>query len=334
MAQLDFIDKIFCALPIRAFEVISIINPILPYYHMVSDDDVLHVKHLYPYKNMKKFISDLEFLQKKYRPISVKELIEHVKRGRKLDKGSFLLSFDDGYSQMHSTVAPILYEKGIPALFFVNPGFVDNRALSHDCKTSLLAEESRKDPQKISKVLRGLNLVSNSSDQELTTRILSINYRDRKLLDRIADAVDLSFDEYLATNKPYMSSSEIREMIDLGFCFGGHSFDHPRYSELEIDVQLSQTLGSLDYLKREFSLDYSVFAFPYTDKFLKRGFFDRIMNRVDITFGTSGILEDSISFNLQRINFEKSLRPAKCILARSLLKKRVLKWKKRLTIAR
>jgi hypothetical protein len=47
------------------------------------------------------------------------------------------LSFDDGLSACYDTIAPILLRKGVPATFFLNPAFIDNKALMFRYKISL-----------------------------------------------------------------------------------------------------------------------------------------------------------------------------------------------------
>src|SRR4029453_12175388 len=44
---------------------------VIPYYHVVTDEDLWHVKHLYGYKSPKQFIEDLEFLLRNSSPIGL-----------------------------------------------------------------------------------------------------------------------------------------------------------------------------------------------------------------------------------------------------------------------
>ena len=298
----------------------------IPYYHLVGDLEAVHVKHLFPHKNVREFVADIEFLASHGHAVGLKDVIDHVQGRATLRNPSFLLTFDDGYSEMASVVAPILLRKGIPAAFFLNPGFIDNAAMSFANKASLLVEEQILDPGRFREGLERVPAFRDIPPEEAAGRILAIPYRQRGLVDEIAGAVGLRFDDYLRRRQPYLSGDQIRDMIRDGFCFGGHSLDHPLYADLSLEDQIQQTLASVNLVRERFQLDYSAFAFPHYDRLVTRTFFERIRGSVDVTFGTAGILTDQVAPNLQRINFEKTLQPARAILARQILKKRVYRW--------
>ena len=77
--------------------------------------------------------------------------------------------------------------------------------------------------------------------------------------------------------------------------------------------------------KDRFGLSYSLFAFPHNDRYISRDFFRNTEGVFDLTFGTCGIAKDPIATNLQRINFERSLRPASRIVVRQLIKKAIFR---------
>src|SRR5690606_39560979 len=97
----------------------------------------------------------------------------------------------------------------------------------------------------------------------------------------------------------------INELIAQGFTFGAHSLNHPLYEELSLDEQIHQTLASIEDIKNRFQLDYTVFSFPFTDFKVNKKFFSAIKNHVDLTFGSAGIKDDEIAFNLQRLRSEE-----------------------------
>ncbi len=275
-------------------------NLILPFYHSISNDSPIHIKNLYEVKSVEDFIKDLDFLLKYYKPLDYFEFVEIVKGNKKSKKPGFLLSFDDGLSEFYHIIAPLLLKKGIPAICFLNSAFIDNKGLFFRYKASLLIEKYKQNPSLFEKT----SILKDKKN--IQQYLLSVDYKNKEILDKIAKKIDVSFEDYLMENKPYLSSEQIEELIKKGFYFGSHSIDHPEYRFLNIEEQVSQTTDSMEFISSKFKLDYRIFSFPFTDYGLKREFFNRIKSSIDFTFGSAGIKSDEISFNFQRIAFENS----------------------------
>ena len=105
----------------------------LPFYHVVSDSKLPHVLN-YPYRNTHQFIRELDYLLTHFNPVSLEDLLSKENIGKPV----FHLSFDDGLKECTEVIAPLLVNKGIPATFFINSGFVDNKTLFHRYKASLI----------------------------------------------------------------------------------------------------------------------------------------------------------------------------------------------------
>jgi len=293
-------------------------RPIIPYYHMISDDEKIHVKHLYGFKNIRQFKSDIDFLLKYFVPISLLDLISSLKTGASLKKNAFLLTFDDGFSEMHDIVAPILKEKGVPATFFASSAFIDNKELCYLNKLSIIVERLQ-NQKAVSPSSEIKKFLADAGVQygELYSGILSISYRQKDLADRIAELLDLNFIEYLAEHKPYLTSEQIAGLIRDGFTIGAHSIDHPLYALLSLEDQLHQTKESVCFIKKRFGLSYGAFAFPHSDNKVSNKFFTEIYGSglLDISFGTGGLINDECSQNFQRFSLEKPLFSADKIIA-------------------
>lgn len=315
---------LFSKIPVYILEKITRTHFIIPYYHIVNNDEVLHVKHLYDYKNIDQFISDLDFLIKNYVPVTLNDVLDFIKNDRFLPERSFLLTFDDGFREMYDVVAPILLKKGIPATFFVNSAFLDNKELFYQHKASILAEcFQHKISDKLTEEVRKL-LKNNELDcNDIPSSILSIKYQKKNLLEDVAKIIDIDFNDYLSESQPYLTSDQIESMIKNGFTIGAHSIDHPLYSSLSLRDQLHQTIESVKQIRSRFCLDYGAFAFPHSDHKVTTEFFEELYNSglVDISFGTSGMINDSYSNNLQRFSLEKPLMPAKRIIALQFARK-------------
>ncbi|MDP4246904.1 MAG: polysaccharide deacetylase family protein, partial [Bacteroidota bacterium] len=210
---------------------------LLPYHHLVSDEEVLHVKHLYPYKNIAQFSADLDTLLRHFRPVAADEVAAAVRGGKALPRNAFLLTFDDGFRQVAEIIAPILLAKGVPAVFFVNPAFLDNRLLFYRCKISLVIEalmQKKGQPQLwtacgeiVAQAASRGGGVGGGGDighaigpipaGELIGRIKRINNLNQDLLERLAPLLELSFDEYLRNKRPFLTSAEAWELQKKGF---------------------------------------------------------------------------------------------------------------------
>ncbi len=255
---------------------------VLPFYHIVADETPAHIYHLYEARSIDEFKSDLDFLLQNYQPISLHELIEFKKSNRKPKQNVFHLTFDDGLKEFYTIVAPILKEKKIPATIFINTDFIDNKGMFYRYKASVLTEKY---------AAKGL---------------LEVDFENANLIDELAKTLNYDFDEYLKKEQPYLTTSQIEDLIKDGFTIGAHSKNHPLYKRLSIDEQISQTLESIDIIVQKFNLNYKVFSFPFTDDGILKEFFSQIESKVDLTFGTAGLKKDSIPFNLQRIPMEKN----------------------------
>lgn len=278
---------------------------ILPFYHAVSDEDLIHLKHLYPVISTSRFEKDLDFLQQNYSAVSHNYLIDNKYSASLRSKRAFFLSFDDGLRQFHDVIAPILLQKGIPATFFVNTGFIDNKDMFYRLKISILIERVLKtelSPGQLSYIVehfRKYNLTYKHA-----TDFLLITDRSKELADLIAPVLNIDFKDYLAKNQPYLSAEQIKTLISQGFTLGAHSVSHPYFPTLSPTEQIDETLNSIRFLIDNFNAKERLFSFPYTDFQVSKSFFDAIKNEVDITFGTANLKLDTVSSNFQRIPME------------------------------
>jgi peptidoglycan/xylan/chitin deacetylase (PgdA/CDA1 family) len=295
---------------------------ILPFYHAVADIAPVHLKHLYNVRSIKQFNNDINFLLKYYTPVSIEEVYLKLKENRKLPKNSFLLTFDDGLREFYTNVFPVLKEKNIPSVLFVNSVFVDNKEMFFRFKASILIEflQNNKEHKAVKEAEKVFNNIM-TSIPDLETFTAKVQYPHRKVLDNLADFFNINFNEYLQTHKPYLSTIELKELQNNGVFIGAHSVDHPLFYLLNNNDRLQQTADSVNFIKNNFSQNISAFSFPFTDYGLNIDFFNRIYSTglVDITFGTAGIKKDAAKFNLQRIPVEDYKTDMKQILLHQYL---------------
>jgi peptidoglycan/xylan/chitin deacetylase (PgdA/CDA1 family) len=326
-------------LPMGILERAAGAGTLFPYYHLVADEEVHHVRHLYPYKNIRQFRADLDHLLKYLRPVAVDEVAGAVLSGTPLPPRTFLLTFDDGFRQVYDTIAPILLEKGVPAVFFVNPAFLDNQLLFYRCKISLVIEaliHKKSDDPLLPKCARMLEMGPSTTRDELIRGVREINNLNQHLLDRLAERLELSFDEYLRTVRPFMTTGQLKELGAKGFTIGAHSWDHPYYDLVSREEQKRQTLESTLFVRQHFSPSYNLFSFPHSDAGLPQAFFDRFLRGdacmdgkpvIDVFFGIQNQKEEPANRVLHRFNAERPDLPMAGQLNGVLLWMLVQKWR-------
>jgi peptidoglycan/xylan/chitin deacetylase (PgdA/CDA1 family) len=285
---------------------------IVPYYHMISDRPVPHVRHLYAYKGIGEFERDLEFLLRHYTPISLQELLAALRSGRVPAKRSFLLTFDDGFREMSDIVAPLLYAKGVPAVFFVSTAFLDNRALCHQNTASVIADRLPQISPALIVQIKSALAAAGTTNGDLAGALTSVPYRQRSVIESIARMAGIDTHAYLLQERPYLTSEQIHGLIKRGFAIGAHSIDHPLYEDLNLEEQLRQTRESVQRVREAYHLDYSAFAFPHHDRGVSLRFFTELYGTgaLDVSFGTGGLLRDDWPLNIQRLSFERPRIPA------------------------
>jgi len=280
---------------------------LLPYHHLVSDAPVPHIKHLYPWKGTKDFEKDLDYLLRRFKPVTLPDIIQSLRTGQSLPSGSFLLTFDDGLREVKDIIAPMLLRKGIPAAFFLNSAFLDNKNLFYKFKLSLIID-SLQTTDHSKATLDKLYAQLHTDEASVIAAIKKITYTTRGQADEIAAILGISFTQYLAEVKPFLTLDEVSTLLQQGFAIGGHSIDHPYYNQLTLEEQLFQTRQSVDFLVQQFQLPYRAFAFPHTDAGVSKIYFNTLLegpDPLDVIFGTGNQKRDFNPKILHRFNCER-----------------------------
>lgn len=299
--------------PVHALVAATRQQLILPFYHTVSDERLPHLAHLLHIRNVKTFRKDLDFLLRHFEPVDAATLVNMAATRIPLRKPAFHLSFDDGLKEVYTIVAPLLKEKGIPATFFVNSGFIGNRDIFYRFKVSLLLERMPEITKKVRKSVTTLLDQRKIFAHTLAGRLKSISYADRDVLEIIASLMDFSFRDYIARHPIYIDEAEIRQLLAQGFTIGAHSHDHPEFREISPEAQMSQVKESLNFMKDHFGISRRLFSFPFSDQDVTRSFFDRLYlpeGEVELSFGISGLKQEEQPRHLHRIPMETGLSSA------------------------
>ena len=276
----------------------------LPVYHSVSNDDQPHLKHIIKYKSVEEFEKELDLMLRYFDFVDWDNFKKYQLGEKKAKKKIALLTFDDGLRDFYDIVAPLLEKKGVFAINFINPQFIDNKDLMFRCKASLIIEELHKSERAILEIGTHFK-IKNPTLKSVSKKINLINYLTQSDLDVVGNLLNLNFNDFLNSQKPYLSTSQLESLHNRGFGIAAHSWDHPLYFELSHEDQINTTTRSIRFIEERKYLS-ECFAFPFTDFGIKKDFFEELFAKTNLfcSFGSAGIKTDSFERNYQRVPME------------------------------
>jgi peptidoglycan/xylan/chitin deacetylase (PgdA/CDA1 family) len=241
-------------------------------YHVVSDEALPHVRHLYGYKNTAQFEADLVYLQRNHRVVSYDELVKAREDGTAAGRNLVHVSFDDGYTECFSIIRPLLLKHGVPCTFFVTTDALDNRRMLDFNRVSLCLEAMEGMGE--GEVRAALGEVAAEGGHRMTTAaefgvwsrraIRDPDAGGSAVLDRLCRRLGVDVAGFLRDRRPYMTSDEVRRMAADGFTIGGHTRSHRHMGTARRPEWVEEEIAVSSRIAAELSGAQRVpFAFPY-----------------------------------------------------------------------
>lgn len=285
------------ALPLQALVAFAPRDVISVFYHVVSDQPVIHTDHLYAHRPLDLFEKDLQYLTRNYAPITYDQLRRNREEGRRLPNNAVHLSFDDGFAECYHLVRPLLLKYNIPCTFFLTTDFIDNRRMYYRNQVSLCLETfKRAAPAEQGAMLARLNkefgtAIKDGSGFEAWAKSLL----DEGEVERVCQAVGVDIPAYLAQQRPYLTQEQIRELVAAGFTIGAHSRRHFKLGRLSQEQAEEEILESCLVIGRMTGNAGVPFSFPNSGDGLERDFLAQIRQDhrvVGLYFDTKGLKQD------------------------------------------
>ena len=273
---------------------------IFPFYHTVSGQQAPHLAHVYKVRSPEEFEKDLDLLLKEFEAVSPGDYLSQT--GNNHGKRCMVLSFDDGLKECHSYIAPLLRKKGVPAVFFLNNKFIDNRGLFYRYKVSLLIQKVKEDSKAMEQIREFLKVKA----EQLERSLRMIAFDQRALLDTLAEMIGLDFSMYLHHSPVYLNYAEVKDLLHWGFDIGGHSSEHINFTLLDASEMVAQVKESIENLQKRFGIETRYFSFPFSSDGVPLRVIDSILDEgiAELLMGTSGLKLTGRKGFVQRIPME------------------------------
>ncbi len=237
------------------------------YYHYISDE-----KQDYYFKNKgistNQFRNQLNYFRKRFNIINIKEAIDMQSDGISL-AGSMAISTDDGFKENYDIVAPILDEYKLSASMFIATNFIDNDDIMWRNKLVYLTNKFPtvkvlQEALLLSKQHLG-NVVELNNIEDLMSWSLREWPIDKKdffstyLWEKFMPPVE----EFLDLKKPYLSTSQIKDLDSSGFNICSHSCSHPDLSNVSWGQYKDEVINSVVKLKKITGQKQFPFSYPF-----------------------------------------------------------------------
>lgn len=226
--------------------------------------------------SVQKFDSGIAALAKFYHFISIEQATAILSRQAPVQPYSIVLTFDDGYRNNVTHALPILQKYGIPAIFFLSTGHIEQREPYWYDRLDF-AIQHLKNEQRVS--FAGKNFLfhpNNETMSRFTFSALRNRVKSARLpytetmrkIDQIAGILEENAGCRLVDtfrndhSTGIMSWEEAKWVADQGVTIGSHTVDHVLMDRVDEDSAREQLAVSKKAIEQHTGKQCSYFCFP------------------------------------------------------------------------
>ena len=229
------------------------------YGHRVNDDDEGYMQGLAPAW----LDQQLSYLTGHYEVISLRTLVDCLRRKSPVPERSVVLTFDDGFRDNYTNAFPLLQKHRVPATIFAVTGALTDGDLPWSQRLGYLFQNTS--------ASRFCHSLTEGKELSLdTTAARKLAYRRVKpaisVMSRLKrDAAIAEISRELDVCPPQdrmMTWEQAREMQAAGIEIGAHTVSHPLLAEISLEEAILEIETSRDDLVRELGIEQPSFCFP------------------------------------------------------------------------
>lgn len=212
------------------------------------------------------FRRQMELVAKYCTPIGIDDVVLALE-GAPLPRNPILITFDDGYKSCHDTALPILKSLGIPAVFFVATGFINDRTLYWWDRIALILSSAKQATATLTyPIPLALDTANPRTMRTLTSIIKDTHGLDlERFLGELARAFGVEWDPALETkhsNDLVMTWDDVRALAKAGMEVESHSRRHRVLQTLDPATLAEDLLGSKREIEAQIGKPVRAVAYP------------------------------------------------------------------------
>lgn len=212
----------------------------------------------------KVFRKQMEVVARRYRPVSMDDLLGFVSQGKHLPPRAVVVTFDDGYADNLEVAVPILNDLGIPAMFYITVDCIDNRRVPWPSRLRYAFFSTKESSWK-----RGADSRCTISDTESRNRAYLQACDDCAKLagqeqERFVAEIETKLNAAIPAqnNNQMMTWDQVRAMRTKGHSIGSHTMTHPNMAYVSTEDSRRELLLSKQRLETELKEPIVHFSYP------------------------------------------------------------------------
>ena len=208
-----------------------------------------------------RFEWQMRILRERCAPISLRDAVHRLQCGS-LAPRSVAVTFDDGYADNATVALPILKRYGVPATFFIAPGFLNGGRMWNDS----IIEAVRRAPGPtldLTGIGQGLVQLGPQACRGGLAAAIIRRIKHMSPSDRAEQTATLC--ELVGAKLPdnlMMTSEQVAELHQERMEIGAHTMTHPILSTLTDEQACQEIAGSRDRLQAIINSPVCAFAYP------------------------------------------------------------------------
>jgi peptidoglycan/xylan/chitin deacetylase (PgdA/CDA1 family) len=221
------------------------------------------------------FHDQVEWLKRRFRLITLDELIAQLNAGSAWREPSLLVTFDDGYRDNFDVAVPILRKHNVPATFFIASEFLDTPSLpwwdyvAYVIKRTQISRMTLQRNHQATACPLRIDLTITSRSDAISTIVQAFlkNTIDDEVwfLDQLAKHAEVPVDSNQLGRALFMSWDQAQQLVQQypGLTVGSHSRHHYQLAGLSHELQYRELTESQRVLEARLGYKISALAYPY-----------------------------------------------------------------------
>jgi peptidoglycan/xylan/chitin deacetylase (PgdA/CDA1 family) len=237
-------------------------------YHSVADEDLAEWIDPDNHVPAEIFAEQMAYLAAHRLVVSLDQLLLTMARGERVEDGTVVLTFDDGYLDNLTVAAPILARHQLPATLFLPSGYIDRGETQwvDQAYTAFRRRRARRLEWGADTVTR-FDLDDPAEEERAYRTVCNDLLKARREPRR--RMLDTLFEQLDPEAKPprlSMNWDDVRRLLDTweGFSLGGHTAEHTDVSDVPEDFAREEIQSGAERILAETGTRPRHFSFCYS----------------------------------------------------------------------